>query len=72
MHSGEQPFEDTGFINWSYTQPKPYAQGVSKWEPPEWAAPPAFCERLDAVNKVFVSMENHPCNWMGWPDVERA
>ena len=67
--SGENPVEDDAWVNWIYTQPKPYAQGISKWVPPEWTAAPEFCNKLDAVNKKFVSMDNHPCNWMAWPDI---
>lgn len=67
--SAEEVPKNPEWATWPYEQPKPYAAGIGKWVPPEWTAP-AFCNLLDAVNKKFVALENHPCNWMSLPDVE--
>ena len=66
--SGEESIKNATWARWPYEQPKPYVDGIGKWVPPEWTVP-NFCSQLDAINKKFVAMENHPCNWMAWPDV---
>jgi hypothetical protein len=62
--SGEQPIEDSSWVNWKFSDPVPFGERGAHfaWQAPNMSRP-AFCDKLSGKNLEFLESPNHPCTF---------